>query len=479
MVNYFSSSPSTFNISGGACMCGTGYQSIEPFYEDPTHFESEQYSHSPYANGFYDAPSNVAKVPPSSDPISGLFSQYFESPVDQQPLPLQPTHQQSPLNPMIENASQKMGIHPNTLHTMIQQTATSFGVNPSELKENVAHFFAKFGISKETVQSALKEIASQIGLNNKMGYSGTINPNVIQKQLEKSNIPVKINSAAVPHPNSAAVPHPNFAAVPQHNSAAVPQHNSAAVPQPNSAPIVNAQFVHNNKTNMQKQLDSLNHSNIPKNVVSLNQAIPVNKAQNSRATPRQANAPPNTSNVPLVKPNVVEIPAVYTNQGVKEPVIVKPNGVISTPSNKPLAVTNTGVLTNKQNGTPVTVNNAKVVKNSVGQLVNSQTGNPVTVIPLAITAPNAAAQHVNNQAVSRNNIQVPLKKNTFQNAPQNTVQPTYTNSNWQQRFPQMSANNLQKIKNYTKRHEGVDFGQVDPASLQDSIDRFLQEYSSN
>lgn len=421
MVNYFSYSPSSIN--GGGCMCGTSLQTLEPFYEDSQFIESG-------ANSFYDGPNPVSPAP-ASDPISGLFSQFFESPADQQPLP-QASHI-SPVNPVIDNVSQKMGLSPSTFHTMIQQTASSFGINPAELRENVSTFLAQFGVSKETIQSVLKEIASQIGLNNKMGYSGTVHPKTIQKLLEKSNIPVKQNASPV---------------------------------------SVSANHV--NSVNKQVLLEALNQTTPPQNV--LQKSVSPNQVQKQLNNLRPVNLPanaqknvvvhPNTG--ALVKPNTVEVPVVLSNQGHQEPVVVKQNGVLTTPSNKPLVVTNTGVLANKQNGVPVTVNNAKVVKNSAGQLVNSHTGNPVTVIPVA-----AANAPVVNQTV---------KRNGFQNAAQNNtanVQPTYTDANWQKKFPKMTANNIGRIKNYSKQFEGVNFNQVDPASFQSSIDKFLQEYGGN
>jgi hypothetical protein len=430
MVNYFSSSPST--LSGGSCMCGTAVQTIEPFVENPSYLESES-----FMNTFYD-PSQVSTT---SDPISGLFSKFFESPVQQEIVP-QLANQQSPLNPIIDTVSHQLGLAPSTMQSMIHQTASSFGINPSELKENVAHFFSQFGISRDSIQSVLKEIASQVGLNNKMGYSGTINPKVIKNVLQKSNIKVKEN---------------NYLNISQHN------------------PV-----------NKQIQLQSLNKPNqLPSNTVSHNAIISNmiqnkvdqgNKAANNKIS--QNTLVKNAAvlvqpNAVLVKPNAVEVPVVTNSQGNMEPVVLKSNGVITTASNKPLVVNNAGVLTNKQNGVAVTVNNAKVVKNSAGQLVNSQTGNPVSVL-------------------STNSVNQTIKQNSFQNAAPNAVavaaadpnqpanvQPTYTNANWIKRFPKMTTNNVQRLRNYTSRHEGVDFSQVDPAALQNSIDKFLQEYATN
>lgn len=438
MVNYFSSSPST--LSGGSCMCGTTVQTIEPFVENPTYLESE----SAYMNTFYDPSTPISQVSTTSDPISGLFSKFFESPVQQETVPPL-ANQQSPLNPIIDSVSHQLGLAPSTMQSMIHQTASSFGINPSELKENVAHFFSQFGISRESIQSVLKEIASQVGLNNKMGYSGTINPKVIQKILQKSNIKVKQN---------------NLQNISQHNPVNK-QFQLESLNQPNQLPTNTVS--HNTIiSNMIQNKNKVNHVNrVPTNKINV---VNMQKLQNTLGK---------TNNV-LVKPNTVEIPVVTNSQGRMEPVVLKPNGVITTSTNKPLVVNNAGVLTNKQNGVAVTVNNAKVVKNSVGQLVNSQTGNPVSVL-----STNSANQTI-------------IKQNTFQNVVPTAevsaavvanetvnVQPTYTNANWMQRFPKMTANNVQRLKNYTSRHEGVDFSQVDPAALQNSIDKFLQEYATN
>jgi hypothetical protein len=212
MVNYFSSTPSS--ISGGYCGCsGLTGTTIEPFYEDKSY---EYYSDAP-ATGNVSSVNHSASQTAAFDPLSTLFSSFFSNPASGSSSHL--------ATPLLHGIAKQTGITPAQVHSLVQQAATEFNINPAELKENVAHFLSQFGINKQSVKSLLNIVAGQIGLKNRMGHPGTINPNTVNQILRKNNIPTvsKNNSSVLSqspshlpsHSNSSVGAHPPSTSVNQ------------------------------------------------------------------------------------------------------------------------------------------------------------------------------------------------------------------------------------------------------------------------
>lgn len=449
MVNLFSSTPCT--ISGGGCMCGsfTDGSLSEPFYD--YNDENVGWGDNDY---FTNAGSNkTANQNSAFDPISSLFSEFYDTPVKQTTINHTTTaNSASPSAAILQNISTRLGVDPSTLHTLVSQIASQFGINPQELKKNLDSFLSVFSINKTHIRPLIQGVASQIGLNKRMGHPGLIHPNVLKQFLQKSNIPVSVNTAA------AAV-----------NSALGSVQPNQLLPSQNNAKVV-ANAARLNGSNIQKQ--NLLHS------------IGVNGSQ------------------PLLSPNKVEIPVVHSNNGRTEPVVIKGNGNISTPSGQSVALDHSGVLKNVVNGTPVTVGNNIVTVNRGNQLVNSKTGNPVTVLhgngshqnsavgavqavnaqranafysntgqPVALNASSVVNNKYNNVAT----INQPTPSNVGPNG--NSLDKRYSYSNYQGVFQPMTEAEYGSLSSYFTK-QGVDPTLVNPQNLQTRIDDFLSEYGS-
>jgi hypothetical protein len=448
MVNLFSSTPCT--ISGGGCMCGsfTDGSISEPFYDNSTNLEEDDY--------FTDATSNrPTKQNSAFDPISSLFSEFYNTPVKQTTINHPATaNSASPSAAILHNISTRLGVDPSTLHTLVNQIASQFGINPQELKKNLDNFLSVFSINKTHIRPLIQGVASQIGLNKRMGHPGLIHPNVLKQFLQKSNIPVSANTAA------AAV-----------NSVLASVQPNQLLPSQNNANRVSANAARLNGTNIQKQ--------------NLLQSIGVNGTQ------------------PLVAPNKVEIPVVHSNNGRKEPVVIKANGNISSQSGQSVALDHSGVLKNVVNGTPVTVGNHVVTVNRGNQLVNSKTGNPITVLHgngphqnsavgavQAVNAQRANAFYTNtvqpvalnaapiaatNQYTNAATIEQPTPSNVGSNG--NPINTRYSYTNYKNIFQPMTEAEYGSLSTYFTK-QGVDPTLVNPENLQRRIDDFLSEYGS-
>jgi hypothetical protein len=488
MVNFFSSSPCS--ISGGGCACSGAENSIsiEPFtemydeydYEHPQSYtEYEGYSNTASGVSANSQTVSTAQEQGILDPIGSYFSQFFESPIKQ--TQVQPFHQQQTHTPFLQEIAQGLGLSPAMIQSLVTQVSQQFNINPSELKENVLHFLSQFGINPGHIRPLINEVAARVGLNNKMGRSGIINPHAIKQVLEKSNIPVTTNQTASPS-NSA-----------QNTRSKVNQvSNLSQQPQ-----------VHHNRQqqhHQQQQHRKERIQQLQQQLAQLQQQGKVPEFDKAAVLARlQETHPQMYERVQhrLVKPVVVEIPVVHSSNGSKEPVVVKNNGKITTPSGKNVAVDSSGVLKNTHNGTPVTVSNQVVAVNSAKQLVNSKTGNPVTVIanqgavnPVALSQNQA---RMNNQKVNGfTNVAAPSANGSTsiispnyseidQPETEASQNPTFNRNAFRTYFPSIDNQTYDTIAQTLKnrRQPPINISTINPENLSYKIDEFLQQYSDN
>lgn len=484
MVNFFSSSPCS--ISGGGCACSgaESYVNVEPFtemYDEYDYDFSQEYEgYTNTAPGVSENSQTVstAQVQGIHDPIGSYFSQFFESPIKQ--TNVQPFLQQQAHTPFLQEIAQGLGLSPAMIQSLISQVSQQFNINPSELKENVLHFLSQFGINPGHIRPLVNEVAARVGLNNKMGRSGIINPHAIKQVLEKSNIPVTTNQTAASSTNSA-----------NNNRSKVNQVNNLSQ-QP--------QIHHNRQQqhHQQQQRRKERIQQLQQQLAQLQQQGKVPEFDKASILARlQETHPQMYERVQqrLVKPVVVEIPVVHSSNGSKEPVVVKNNGKITTPSGKNVAVDASGVLKNTHNGTPVTVSNQVVAVNSAKQLVNAKTGNPVTVIanqgsvnPVALSQNQARMnkQNVNaftNAAVVNSSAAPVISPNYSDMVPtegnSQSLNNVYGLNKYQKFFPGLDSQLYDTLSQGTQRRAGVDLATINPENLSLKIDQYLSQYDGN
>lgn len=428
---------------GGGCGCGTS--SADSFSNVAENFENYN-----YYEDFEQEPTPSSQT---LDPVSNLFSKFFESPLQSNPSTQETTFS---FTPIVSTIAQKLQLDPQYLQSLISQVSAQFGIHPAELRENIAHFFSRYGINPNAVRSTITEIANQVGLKNKLGLVGPISPEAVKKALSSVDVSTidlsKLKEKAQQQVNPQLIGE-KIAQVNPNTLHRVGEKISAVSDSSVASKLLAQHHINTNKVkSVGEKLQGVSQGNLEK----LGQ-LAQNKIQ------QKINAKK------LVPATTIEVPQILNNlTGVSEPVVLKNGKLINGVSGVPVIINPAnGQLVNPVDGQPAQVNGSAVVVNSQGQLVNATTGNSVTV-PIV----NSANKIQNPQPVI----------NSFENANSSTEEvkneynPNASNVSWSNLG--LSNNNQKRIKNYiTSKYPDVDVTQITPTNVQRQIDDFLAQYT--
>lgn len=424
---------------GGGCGCGMPSSSTDTF-------ETENFEDYNYYEDFEQEQAPVTISP--QDPVSGLFSKFFESPL-QSESSIQSNTSSSVLAPVVSNISQKLQLDPQYLQSMISQISAQFGIHPAELRENIAHFFSRYGINPNAVRSTITEIANQVGLKNKLGVAGPVNPEAVKQAISSINLS-QVDTSKLKQ-KVANIAHERIN--PEVIGNKISHINTESVHKIGEK-ISEVGDIASKAKNIGNKLQGVSQSNLEQ----LGQ-VTQNKIQ-QQLNSRKLNVPA-TIEVPKIKNKLT---------GANEPVVLKNGKLINGVSGVPVVINPAnGQLVNPVDGEPAHVNGNAVVVNSQGQLVNATTGNSVTVPVVNLINKVQNLQPVINKFENANTT-------TSEEVKKNEYNPDASKMSWSNLG--LTNNNQQRIKNYvSKKYPDVDFSQITPTNVQRQIDDFLAQYT--
>jgi hypothetical protein len=427
---------------GGGCGCGTS--NTDSFSNATENFEDYN-----YYEDFEQEPTPSSQT---LDPVSNLFSKFFESPLQSNSSTQETTFS---FTPVVSTIAQKLQLDPQYLQSMISQVSAQFGIHPAELRENIAHFFSRYNINPNAVRSTITEIANQVGLKNKLGLVGPISPEAVKKALSSvdvSTIDLSKLKEKAKEVNSQLIGE-KIAQINPNTLHKVGEKISAVSDSSVASKFLSQHQINTNKVkNVGEKLQGVSQSNLEK----LGQ-LAQNKIQQKINAKKLAPA------------TTIEVPQILNKlTGESEPVVLKNGKLINGVSGVPVIINPAnGQLVNPVDGQPAQVNGSAVVVNSQGQLVNATTGNSVTV-PVVNT--------INKSQHPQSVINTFENANSYTEEVKNEYNPNASNVSWSNLG--LSNNNQKRIKNYiTSKYPDVDVTQITPTNVQRQIDDFLAQYT--
>lgn len=431
---------------GGGCGCGTPVASME------SNFVSEPFEDYNYYEDFEqdEAPQTVQ----TQDPVSGLFSKFFESPL--QSSVANSAVAPASISPVVSTISQKLQLDPQYLQSMISQVSAQFGIHPAELRENIAHFFSRFGINPNAVRSTITEIANQVGLKNKLGLAGPINPETVKQALSS----VDLSQVDVAKLKQKATNYAQARINPEQIGSQISQINPETVHQIGQKLAQYGDSVSQSELGQKHGLQGhkLKHVGEKLQGVSQSDLAKVGQIAQNRLQKR----------VHLKQNTNIEVPQIKnTVTGANEPVVLRNGKLVNGVSGVPVVINPAnGQLVNPVDGQPAHVNGNAVVVNSQGELVNATTGNSVTVPVQNIAQPETVINQFANANMNSANTAIA----------ENEYNPNSSNVSWSNLG--LTNNNQKRIKNYiTSKYPNVDVSSISPTNVQRQLDDFLAQYT--
>lgn len=118
--------------------------------------------------------------------VSGVFSQYFESPVKAPENSLR-----NKISDVVSSLASRFGLDASYLQSFFNQTASQFGVSVNELQKKVSSVVQTNVMNASQLRTLILNTASDIGLN-KLSFVSQ-NSNAINQSVTVPNQPVVVN----------------------------------------------------------------------------------------------------------------------------------------------------------------------------------------------------------------------------------------------------------------------------------------------